>query len=129
MGETVADYLADFNSDLVGCVLLPAIDVNYVYSRENLGFSAGNNKLVRQGTSPLILLLNDDVFMYPNSINKMVMAMDDPTLGVVGAKLIFDPESKDRGRPAGAPTSGTGSPPLAASARSPGPPRGGAAPG
>jgi len=76
-------------------------NANYVYSRENLGFPAGNNKLVRQGTSPLILLLNDDVFMYPDSIHKMVMAMDDPTIGVVGAKLIFDPESKDRGRPAG----------------------------
>jgi len=73
----------------------------YVFSKDNLGFPAGNNKLVRRCSSPLILLLNNDVFMYPESIRNMVMAMDDPTLGVVGAKLIFDTASTDRSRPAG----------------------------
>lgn len=80
---------------------LCANKVTYLRSGKNLGFPAACNQAARKGGSPLIFFLNDDVFLLPGSINKLVRAMDDPKIGAAGMKLIFPLDSKDPGRPAG----------------------------
>lgn len=67
----------------------------------NTGFPAACNRGARFGYSPLLFFLNDDVVLYPNSIDKLVRAMDEPSTGAVGMKLIFPLTSKDPNRPAG----------------------------
>lgn len=67
----------------------------------NIGFPAACNRGARFGYAPLLFFLNDDVVLYPNSINKLVMAMDDPKVGAVGMKLLFPKDSTDPKRPAG----------------------------
>jgi GT2 family glycosyltransferase len=67
----------------------------------NMGFPAGCNYLAKKGTSPLIFFLNDDVFLLPGSIDKLVRVMDDPSIGVAGMKLLFPLDSQDPIRPAG----------------------------
>jgi GT2 family glycosyltransferase len=68
---------------------------------KNTGFPAACNRGARFGYSPLLFFLNDDVVMYPNSLDKLVRAMDEPTVGAVGMKLLFPLNSKDNKRPAG----------------------------
>jgi GT2 family glycosyltransferase len=68
---------------------------------KNTGFPAACNRGARFGYSPLLFFLNDDVKLYPNSIDKLVRVMDDPTVGAVGMKLLFPLDSKDPKRPAG----------------------------
>lgn len=70
-----------------------------IRNRQNRGFPAAVNNAVRQCASPLILILNSDVVMQPGSIAEMVKAMDDPEVGVCGAKLLF-PDDTPHG-PAG----------------------------
>lgn len=69
-------------------------DPNYIIVEltKNFGFPRTCNFGVKKGKSPLIFLLNSDVILEPESINKLVMVMDDPTIGVVGMKLTFPPQ-------------------------------------
>ena len=69
--------------------------------RKNTGFPAACNRGARFGYSPLLFFLNDDVVLYPNSIDKLVRVMDEPKTGAVGMKLLFPLDSKDPNRPAG----------------------------
>jgi len=68
---------------------------------KNTGFPAACNRGVRFGYSPLLFFLNDDVVLYPDSIDKLVKVMDEPKTGAVGMKLIFPLNSTAQGRPAG----------------------------
>lgn len=70
-------------------------------SNLNLGFPRACNSAARKGLSPLIFFLNDDVVLYPGSIKKLVKVMDDPSVGIVGMKLIFPKDSTIPNRPAG----------------------------
>lgn len=79
-------------------------EVRVYRSKENIGFPGSCNQMVAMGKSPLIFLLNSDVILDPESIDKLVKVMDDPKVGVVGMKLIFpeDTEGLQIGpRPAG----------------------------
>lgn len=66
---------------------------------DNVGYPAGCNKAVARGSSPLILILTADVYLFPGALAQMVRAMDDPGVGIVGPMLIF-PEGTKAG-PAG----------------------------
>lgn len=68
---------------------------------QEVGFPAANNEAARVGNAPLILFLNDDVELHEGSIKKIVDTFKDETIGIVGAKLIFPPNSGSIGRPAG----------------------------
>ena len=68
---------------------------------ENIGFPRAANEGARMGKAPLILFLSDDVLVTENTINAMVKRMDDPKVGIVGAKLLFPEDSTDPRRPAG----------------------------
>lgn len=70
-------------------------------SNEDLGFPRGANQVMRSGTSPLILFVSDDIVLHERTLQKLVRRMDDASIGLCGLKLIFPPDSTDRGRPAG----------------------------
>lgn len=92
--ENIKQY-RDFGKDKFGDKL------HVLEQRKNTGFPTACNRGVRFGYSPLLFFLNDDVKLYPDSIDYLVRAMDEPTVGAVGMKLMFPLDSKVQGRPAG----------------------------
>ena len=60
-----------------------------IRNKKNVGFPAVCNQGARRKNSPILLFLNTDIIFQPDSIKHMVLALDDPSVGVVGAKLIF----------------------------------------
>jgi GT2 family glycosyltransferase len=68
--------------------------VRVVKHDSNKGFPVTVNDGAAKGTAPLILLLNSDVILEPDAIDKMVREMDDPKVGVVGALLIFPDDTQ-----------------------------------
>lgn len=71
------------------------------YSGERLGFPAAANRVIRQGTSPLVLFVTDDIILHPGALQALVRRMDAPEIGLCGLKLIFPTDSADKARPAG----------------------------
>ncbi len=76
-------------------------NVKVKYSTEMLGFSAAANRVIRQGTSPLVLFITDDIILHEGTLEKLVRRMDDPDIGLCGLKLTFPKNSNDPNRPAG----------------------------
>lgn len=78
--------------------------VKLIESKENLGFSRGNNLAIRQSDSPYVLLLNPDTIIREDTLQQVVDFMEKtPDAGALGVKMIdgkgqFLPESK-RGFP------------------------------
>lgn len=78
--------------------------VNLIESKENLGFSKGNNLAIKQCSGEYILLLNPDTVVEEDTFRKVTDFMDaHPDAGGLGVKMIdghgaFLPESK-RGLP------------------------------
>ena len=71
-------------------------------STERYGFPAGANRVVKQGSSPLVLFITDDVILHPGSLEKLINRVrSDEKIGICGMKLIFPEDSTDKGRPAG----------------------------
>lgn len=60
-----------------------------IRNAQNVGFPKACNQGVRRSKSPLIFFLNSDVIMRPGSGDKLVRQLDDPSVGVVGMKLLF----------------------------------------
>lgn len=79
-------------------------EVNLIASKENLGFSKGNNLAMKQAKGEYILLLNPDTVVQKDTFKKVCDFMDEhPDAGGLGVKMIdgkgeFLPESK-RGLP------------------------------
>lgn len=69
--------------------------------QQNNGFPSVANEGARMGKAPLILFLSDDVVLTPIALDIMVKKMDDPTIGITGAKLLFPTDSQQGFRPAG----------------------------
>lgn len=69
--------------------------------QQNVGFPGAANEGARMGSSPLILFLSDDVVLFSETLEKMVSRMNDQSIGVCGAKLMFPPTSTSPHRPAG----------------------------
>lgn len=76
-------------------------DAKIKHSSEMLGFSAAANRVIRQGTSPLVLFITDDIILHEGTLEKLVRRMDEPEIGLCGLKLIFPKDSADPNRPAG----------------------------
>lgn len=68
---------------------------------QNVGFPTGANAGARKGFAPLILFIGSDVTLFDGALETMVKRMDDETIGVCGAKLIFPLNSTSPIRPAG----------------------------
>lgn len=69
--------------------------------QQNIGFPGASNEGARMGSAPLILFLSDDVVLQEGALEKLVRRMDDTTIGICGAKLLFPPTSTSPIRPAG----------------------------
>ncbi|MEM6271478.1 MAG: glycosyltransferase [Bacteroidota bacterium] len=78
--------------------------VHLIESKENLGFSKGNNLAMRQAKGEYVLLLNPDTIVEEGTFRKCLEFMDaHPEAGALGVKMLdgegrFLPESK-RGLP------------------------------
>lgn len=78
--------------------------VKLIASRENHGFSRGNNLAIAQSSGEYVLLLNPDTVVEEDTFSKVITFMDaHPEAGGLGVKMIdgngkFLPESK-RGLP------------------------------
>jgi len=65
------------------------------------GFPRAANEAARLGNAPIILFLSDDVELKPNVLKLMTDMMDDESIGIVGAKLLFPENTTTPNRPAG----------------------------
>lgn len=74
--------------------------VKLVASKDNLGFSKGNNLAIKKSTGEYVLLLNPDTLVEEDTFEKVVAFMDEnPKAGGLGVKMVdgkgkFLPESK-----------------------------------
>lgn len=76
-------------------------DFKVKHLQQGLGFPAANNEGARMGSAPLIMFLNDDVELQEGAVHKVVDNFLDESLGVIGIKLLFPPNSTSPIRPAG----------------------------
>lgn len=64
--------------------------IKFIKSDRNLGFGGGNNLGVKNSQGEYILILNPDVFVNEDSVQKMVSHMDDnPDIGILGPKQVY----------------------------------------
>jgi GT2 family glycosyltransferase len=64
-------------------------EVTLLSSKENLGFSRGNNLGISKSTGRYICLINPDVKVLDNCIEKMQIFMEaHPTIGLMGPKML-----------------------------------------
>ena len=56
---------------------------------ENSGFARANNHGYELATGEIILLVNPDAELYPDAVEALVDAFEDPTVGVCGCKLYY----------------------------------------
>ncbi len=67
----------------------------FVRLEDNRGFPGGVNEGVKRGKAPLVMILSSDIVLIEGAIAAMVREMDDPSVGMLGIKLLFpEPESK-----------------------------------
>ncbi|WP_162561104.1 glycosyltransferase [Methylobacterium terrae] len=65
-------------------------NVKWIEDKNNSGFIEGVNNAFEYASADLLLLLNNDTYVLNGSLERAVALIDaDPTIGVVGAKLIF----------------------------------------
>jgi GT2 family glycosyltransferase len=63
--------------------------VRIIYNLRNVGFAAGQNQAIRNGSAPWALTLNPDVLMEPGFIRRLLDAAEwDPGAGAVCGKLL-----------------------------------------
>ena len=65
-------------------------DVKLIRTASNLGVAGGNNVGLRAAKGKIRVLINSDVQVSPDWLERLVQAMEsDPTIGVAGAKLLY----------------------------------------
>jgi GT2 family glycosyltransferase len=79
----------DGSSDETRARLTSYPGVTAVLLPQNQGFARACNAGARQASGSLLFFLNNDCFAWDGAIEAMVAAMDDPVVGVVGARLLF----------------------------------------
>lgn len=65
------------------------------------GFGASYNRGAKQSKAPYITILNDDVVINRGYFDGAARVMEDNTIGIVGARLVFPATSTSGNRPAG----------------------------
>ena len=72
--------------------------VEWIASKENLGFGPANNKVFQQTSAPIVLFLNPDTVLPAGSIDELCKALDGlPDAGCVGPRLLNVDGSFQRG--------------------------------
>lgn len=72
-----------------------------IRSNQMSGFGEGANKVIRSGTSPLVLFVTDDIFLWDEAIDVLLSRMEDRSIGQCGYKFLFPSDSTEPNRPAG----------------------------
>lgn len=63
--------------------------VHLICNEQPQGFAANNNQVLRRGEGRYLILLNDDMLLINNALDRMVQFMDDHRwVGAVGCKLL-----------------------------------------
>ncbi len=64
--------------------------VKLIESKENTGYSKGNNIGISQSKFPLILLLNSDVYLEEDTLEKALDYFNNPDCDVLGPQMVFE---------------------------------------
>lgn len=68
--------------------------VRVIRSRRNLGFAGGVKRAVREASGGILLLLNPDAEVYPDTVGVLAdVLLGDPSVGIAGCK-IYDPDGR-----------------------------------
>jgi N-acetylglucosaminyl-diphospho-decaprenol L-rhamnosyltransferase len=88
MRVTVVDSGSpDATPDMVECEFPGVRLIRY----ENIGFSAANNVVLREGTADAVLLLNPDTEVYADTLDAALARLSfDERIGMVGVKLVTE---------------------------------------
>lgn len=71
--------------------------VRLIANDENLGFARGNNQGIKESKGQYILLLNPDIVVHPQAIEKLLQFLEQrPEAGAVGARLLNPDGSTQR---------------------------------
>lgn len=63
--------------------------VHLICNEQPKGFATNNNQVLRQGVGRYLILLNDDMLLHNDALDRMVAFMDThPDVGAVGCKLL-----------------------------------------
>ncbi len=89
--EIVVVDNGDGEAAAVARVLAPGAQV--IEPGTNLGFAGGCNLGVRHTTADIVVLLNPDVVLAPAALRALCGALDDPSVGIAGGRLLF-PDGK-----------------------------------
>jgi GT2 family glycosyltransferase/Tfp pilus assembly protein PilF len=63
--------------------------VRVIRNERNLGFAGANNQGARESNGRFLVLLNNDTLSQPGWLASMLEHANDPTVGVVGARLLY----------------------------------------
>jgi GT2 family glycosyltransferase len=77
------------------------VSFNTMRNEIQAGFGGSYNKGARNSRAPYLTILNDDVVINPGYFEGILKVMQDETIGIVGARLLFPETSTSRNRPAG----------------------------
>lgn len=72
----------------VATVTNTAPEAKIIQLHENVGFGAGHNIAINASTSPYVLVLNQDVTLEPNALQRLVQAADQSRAAVTGPLLL-----------------------------------------
>ncbi len=78
----------DLSTDETVTSLPALLGITSVRNDENLGFVRTANRGAAMARGEHVLFVNNDALLLPTCIDALLNAMDDPTIGAVGAKLI-----------------------------------------
>ncbi len=62
--------------------------VKLITNKTNVGFAAGNNQGMKLAKGDLILLLNSDCFVEPNTLSSIISHLSSTSFDVIGCKLL-----------------------------------------
>ena len=80
-------------------------EVKLIESKENLGFSGGNNLALREAKGRYLLLLNTDIVVHGGAIAKSAAYMDEhPDAGILGGQVLLPDGRLDHACHRGFPT-------------------------
>lgn len=88
-GQATVEILAVINADDGAKAILEKDypQVKVLDPGKNIGFAGGNNLGIRESTGEFIQLVNPDLVMEPDYIEKMLKAFDDPKIAAATGKL------------------------------------------
>ena len=64
--------------------------IRHVRNDVNLGFAGANNQGARMARGEFLVLLNNDTEAFPGWLAAMLKTAEDPSVGAVGARLLFE---------------------------------------